>query len=66
MTAFAITILTILFYVGVIALVCWLVVWALGQFGIPVPARAVQIGAALLVIALVIYILRSGLLPALP
>lgn len=62
MLSLFLTVLLILIAIGVVALLYYLVIWALGQFGIPVPQTALRIGFVVLVL-IVIYLVVAGAAP---
>ncbi len=52
-------VLSILIAIGFIALLYYIIIWALGQFGIPVPEVPLKIALVILVL-MVIYMIVSG------
>lgn len=58
-TSLFLTVLAILIAIGFIALLYYLVVWALAQFGVPVPERPLRI-AFVIVVLISIYMIVSG------
>lgn len=65
MLSLFLTILAILIAIGLVALLYYVVVWALQQFRISVPTTALRIGFTVLVLV-VIYILVAGVGPTWP
>lgn len=58
-TSLFLTVLAILIAIGLIALLYYLVVWALAQFGLPVPDKPLRI-AFVIVVLIAIYMILSG------
>lgn len=59
LTSLLLMVLSILIAIGVIALIYYLVVWALGQFGIAVPETPLRIIFVILVL-IVFYMIVAG------
>lgn len=59
MISLLLTVIAILIAIGCIALLYYLIIWALGQFGIPIPETPLRI-ALVIVVLIVIYMLIAG------
>lgn len=61
------TVIITLIYIGLLVGLVWLVLWALGQFGLALPPRVVQIAwvIAILVIILILWRAFGSSLPSL-
>lgn len=57
------SVITLLIYVCILALVVWLVIWVLGQIGVPLPAQVIRILwviFALIVLLMIVRLLLGG------
>ena len=54
---------TLLIIIAVVALLVWLIIWVLGQIGVPLPAQVVKIIWVIFAL-IVVLILLKALLPA--
>lgn len=63
LTSLFLTVVAILIAIGVVALIYYLIVWALAQFGLPVPEQPLRI-AFVIVVLIIIYMIVSGSFPA--
>lgn len=61
------SVITLLIYICVIVAVCWLVIWVLGQIGVPLPARVIKIFWVIVALLIILLVWRalSGHVPML-
>lgn len=64
------SVISILIYVCILALVVWLVIWVLGQIGVPLPAQVIRILWVIFALIVLLWFVRmflgGGLHLALP
>lgn len=53
-------VLSILIAIGVVALLYYLTIWALRNFGVPIPTTALRIGFVVLVLVIIYFIIAGG------
>lgn len=61
------SILLLLIYICLVVAVCWLVIWVLGQLGVPLPAQVIKIFWVIvaLIILLLVWRMLAGHMPVL-
>lgn len=61
------SVITLLIYICVIVAVCWLVIWVLGQIGVPLPAQVIKIFWVIVALLIILLVWRalSGHVPML-